>query len=178
MYFQDKGLQINQMYVLLPDLILCSNCHQIKNSWHLLYNSAQVIHSTNIWEWLRVWTDINAKYEQNKYLLFQTPLIIINQIKSNHLYCHITTAHVPWWVKFLRACSRQCSNNLHIDSTYLQTYTNDNVQYTVHIHIVSTHSVLLDILTVINTHSYTVCTHSTLCTHLNTVICKGATDYT
>ncbi len=42
MYFQDKGMQINQMYMLLPDLIVCSNCHQIKNSWHLLYNSAQV----------------------------------------------------------------------------------------------------------------------------------------
>ncbi len=24
---------------------------------------------------------------------------------------------------------------------------------------------------------YTVCTHSTLCTHLYTVICEGATDY-
>ncbi len=24
--------------------------------------------------------------------------------KSNQFYCHITTAHVPWWVKFLRAC--------------------------------------------------------------------------
>ncbi len=31
-----------------------------------------------------------------------------NQIKSNHFYCHITTAQVPWWVKFLWACSRQC----------------------------------------------------------------------
>ncbi len=30
------------------------------------------------------------------------------QIKSNHFYCHITTAQVPWWVKFLWACSRQC----------------------------------------------------------------------
>ncbi len=28
--------------------------------------------------------------------------------KSNHFYCHITTAQVPWWVKFLWACSRQC----------------------------------------------------------------------
>ncbi len=40
------------------------------------------------------------------------------QIKSNHLYCHITTAQVPWWVKFLWACSRQCrktTNNLHMD---------------------------------------------------------------
>ncbi len=42
-----------------------------------------------------------------------------NQIKSNHFYCHITTAQVPWWVKFLWACSRQCkkktTNNLHMD---------------------------------------------------------------
>ncbi len=56
--------------------------------------------------------------------------IWLNKIKSNKFYCHITTAHVPWWVKFLRACSRQCRNNLHIDSTYLQTYTEDNVQNT------------------------------------------------
>ncbi len=35
-------------------------------------------------------------------------LIKSNQIKSNHFYCHITTAQVPWWVKFLWACSRQC----------------------------------------------------------------------
>ncbi len=55
---------------------------------------------------------------------------IQTKIKSNHFYCHITTAHVPWWVKFLRACSRQCKNYLHIDSTYLQTYTDDNVQNT------------------------------------------------
>ncbi len=32
-------------------------------------------------------------------------MIISNQ---NHFYCHITTAQVPWWVKFLWACSRQC----------------------------------------------------------------------
>ncbi len=42
----------------------------------------------------------------------------IYQIKSNHFYCHITTAQVPWWVKFLWACSRQCrktTDNLHMD---------------------------------------------------------------
>ncbi len=52
--------------------------------------------------------------------------------KSNHFYCHFTTARVLWWVKFLRACSRQCKkkNNLHMDSTYLQTYTDDNVHNT------------------------------------------------
>ncbi len=39
-------------------------------------------------------------------------------IKSNHFYCHITTAQVPWWVKFLWACSRQCrktTDNLPMD---------------------------------------------------------------
>ncbi len=41
-----------------------------------------------------------------------------NKIKSNHFYCHITTAQVPWWVKFLWACSRQCrktTDNLPMD---------------------------------------------------------------
>ncbi len=43
---------------------------------------------------------------------------LLNQIKSNHFYCHITTAQVPWWVKFLWACSRQCrktTDNLPMD---------------------------------------------------------------
>ncbi len=45
-------------------------------------------------------------------------LFCLNQIKSNHFYCHITTAQVPWWVKFLWACSRQCkktTDNLPMD---------------------------------------------------------------
>ncbi len=123
-----------------------------------------------------------------------------NQIKSNHFYCHITTAQVPWWVKFLWACSRQCRKtrqftygqtvqknhkqftygqtvqkklhwsiysapdsakkkqktqqqqftygqtvqknniNLHMDSTYLQTV--QKTMCKIHIHILSTHSVL------------------------------------
>ncbi len=107
----------------------------------------------------------------------------LNQIKSNHFYCHITTAQVPWWVKFLWACSRQCkktpnnlhmdrqckklhwsiysapdsakkqqqqftygqtvqksNSNLHMDSTYLQTV--QKTMCKIHIHILSTHSVL------------------------------------
>ncbi len=76
-------------------------------------------------------------------------------IKSNHFYCHITTAQVPWWVKFLWACSRQCrkttdnlpmdrqckktTNNLHMDRqckknnkqfTYGQTVQKNNKQFT------------------------------------------------
>ncbi len=57
-------------------------------------------------------------------------------IKSNHFYCHITTAQVPWWVKFLRE-----NNNLHMDSTYLQTV--QKTMCKIHIHILSTHSVYI-----------------------------------
>ncbi len=57
-----------------------------------------------------------------------------NGFKSNHLYCHITTARVSWWVKFLRACSRQCRNNLHIDSTYL--YRRQCAEYIYSVHTV------------------------------------------
>ncbi len=53
-------------------------------------------------------------------------------IKSNHFYCHITTARVLWWVKFLRACSRQCKKTEQF--TYRQYIftdcTEDNVQNT------------------------------------------------
>ncbi len=59
----------------------------------------------------------------------------------------------------------------HIDYTYLQTYTDDNVQYT---HTYTQYSVLLNILTVINTH-YTPYVHIL---HMHTIICEGATHYT
>ncbi len=53
------------------------------------------------------------------YYVIQHQIVLkLLQIKSNHFYCHITTAQVPWWVKFLWACSRQCkktTNNLHMD---------------------------------------------------------------
>ncbi len=47
--------------------------------------------------------------------------------KSNHFYCHITTAQVPWWVKFLWACSRQCkktTDNLPMDRQCKKTTNN------------------------------------------------------
>ncbi len=58
------------------------------------------------------------------------------------------------------------TNNLHIDSTYLQTV--QKTMFRIHIHILSTHSVLLDIL------SYQL--HIIHYVHM--VICEGATDYT
>ncbi len=51
----------------------------------------------------------------------------IRHIKSNHFYCHITTAQVPWWVKFLWACSRQCrktTDNLPMDRQCQKTTDN------------------------------------------------------
>ncbi len=54
----------------------------------------------------------------------------INQIKSNHFYCHITTAQVPWWVKFLWACSRQCKKKQQQQFTYGQTVQKNNKQFT------------------------------------------------
>ncbi len=60
--------------------------------------------------------------------LLQLQQIKSNQIKSNHFYCHITTAQVPWWVKFLWACSRQCrktTDNLHMDRQCKKTTTNN-----------------------------------------------------
>ncbi len=49
----------------------------------------------------------------------------------------------------------------------------------IHMHILSAHSVLLDILTVINTH-YTPYVHILHYVYIytHTIICEGATDYT
>ncbi len=65
-----------------------------------------------------------AQYDVN---LEKCALLKSNQIKSNHFYCHITTAQVPWWVKFLWACSRQCrktTDNLHMDRQCKKTTNN------------------------------------------------------
>ncbi len=62
-----------------------------------------------------------------------------NQIKSNHFYCHITTAQVPWWVKFLRACSRHCKKTtiyiwtVHIYRLYRRQCAKNTYIYSVHI---------------------------------------------
>ncbi len=91
-----------------------------------------------------------------------------NQIKSNHFYCHITSALVSEILMSVLQtvqknnrqftygqtvqktalehlqCSRQCkknnNSNLHMDSTYLQTV--QKTMCKIHIHILSTHSVL------------------------------------
>ncbi len=76
---------------------------------------------------------------------------ISNQIKSNHFYCHITTAQVPWWVKFLRACSKQCKKQKQF--TYRQYIftdcTEDNVQNT-HTHTQYTQCTIKTVLVTIH----------------------------
>ncbi len=47
--------------------------------------------------------------------------------KSNHFYCHITTAQVPWWVKFLWACSRQCKKIKITYGQYVFTDTQSHI---------------------------------------------------
>ncbi len=99
------------------------------------------------------------------YIFFKLEFYFINiiqinkhlfQIKSNHFYCHITTAQVPWWVKFLRACSRQCKNFFYIWTVHIyRLYRRQCAKYT---YIYSVHIVYYkDIL--INYTLYTVCTH-------------------
>ncbi len=75
-----------------------------------------------------------------------------NQIKSNQItfIVHITTAQVPWWVKFLRACSKQCKKQKQFTyGQYIFTDgTEDNVQ---------------------NTHTHTQYTQCTIKTGLSTI---------
>ncbi len=108
----------------------------------------------------QMWNYSGTKYE-SKVQWLQGSIIQLSdkfeQIKSLLLSHHHSTCA-------LRACSRQCRNNLHLDSTYLQTYTDDNVQNT-HTYTQYTQC------TIRHTYSYqytlyTVCTHSTLCTHI------------
>ncbi len=80
-------------------------------------------------------TKADMVYFQKAHLYTQRVLIGISKvhIKSNHFYCHITTAQVPWWMKILRACSRQCRKTKQ-QFTYGQYIftdcTEDNVQNT------------------------------------------------
>ncbi len=85
-----KQYKEQYIYFFLPDLVL-----------HLfLFLVSPYKCFSHIFDFIKLWT--------LDYIL----------IKSNHFYCHITTAQVPWWVKFLWACSRQCrktTDNLHMD---------------------------------------------------------------
>ncbi len=98
----------------------------------------------------------------NSILLYYILKYVYSKIKSNHFYCHITTAQVPWWVKFLRACSRQCKKNKNKYTTiYIWTvhiyrlYRRQCANYT---YIYSVHTVYYkDILSYQYT-LYTICT--------------------
>ncbi len=89
----------------------------------------------SLWIFFDEWTNSSTSWEyifsKLSFFVWTVPLNLTtllwvsatfksNQIKSNHFYCHITTAQVPWWVKFLWACSRQCKKN-NKQFTYGQT---------------------------------------------------------
>ncbi len=96
------------------------------------------------------------------------------QIKSNHFYCHIPTAQLPWWVKFLWACSRQCKKKIIYIWTVHIYRTEDNVQKT---HTYTQYTVYYkDILSYQLHIIHRMYTIYTLCS-LYIVICEGATDY-
>ncbi len=78
-------------------------------------------------------------------------------------------AHLKWTVSKWKS----------VQTVPLHTYRLIQTMCNIHIHILRTHSVLLDILTVINTHS-TPYVHILHYVHIytHTVICKGAVDYT
>ncbi len=79
-----------------------------------------------IWRTSTVW--LNIFFKISSFMFNRSNKIkLSNQIKSNHFYCHITTAQVPWWVKFLWACSRQCkktTDNLPMDRQCKKTTNN------------------------------------------------------
>ncbi len=57
--------------------------------------------------------------------IFEKPCVVF-EIKSNQI-TFIVTAQVPWWVKFLRACSRQCKKQQQF--TYGQYIFTDKESY-------------------------------------------------
>ncbi len=85
-------------------------------------------------------------------------------IKSNHQslllsHHHSTSALVSEILESVLQTVQKKQNNLHIDSTYLQTV--QKTMCKIHIHILIHTVYYKDILS----YQYTVCTHSTLCTH-------------
>ncbi len=86
--------------------------------------------------------------------------------KSNHFYCHSTSALVSEILEgVLQTVHKKQQQFTYRQYLYLQT-----VQKT----MCKKHCVYYKTYLITNTH----CTHFTLCTHLYIVICEGATDYT
>ncbi len=103
----------------------------------------------------------NKQINHQDSLILNYHLWTTYQIKSNHFYCHITTAQVPWWVKFLWACSRQ-KNFFYIWTVHIyRLYRRQCAKYT---YIYSVHIVYYkDILNYQLHIIHRMCT-STLCT--------------
>ncbi len=89
----------------------------------------------------RVTSISELKCRQSEINIMEHCKAVLKQcvFKSNHFYGHISTAHVPWWVKFLIACSRQCRNKF----TYRQYILTDLYKWlcAIYTYIYSAHTV-------------------------------------
>ncbi len=126
--------------------LLCSVCHMAIHTRICIFIQpvccVQTIIAYKIYIYLWFWLISFLKKMVWRLISHFIKPFVSNQIKSNHFYCHITTAQVPWWVKFLWACSRQCrktTDNLPMDRqckknnkqfTYGQTVQKNNKQFT------------------------------------------------
>ncbi len=118
---------------------------------------------------------VSSCFLSNLFSLF--PESKSNQIKSLLLSHHHSTCALM--SKILESVLHTVQKQLtYRQNHYLQTYADDNVQYT-HTYTQYTQCTIRHILTVINTH-YTPYVHILHYVHIytHTVICKGAVDYT
>ncbi len=97
------------------------------------------------------------------------------------IHTHILSTHSVL-LHILTDLYRDNVQNTHTYTQYTQctithTYRLIQRQCAEYTHIYSVHTVYYKDI-IINDTLYTVCTHSTLSTHLYIVICEGATDYT
>ncbi len=95
----------------------------------------------------------------------------LNQIKSNHLYCHITTARVLWWITFLRAWLQTVQKQF----TYRQYILTDlsRRQCAEYKYILSTHSVLFKTYLQLSIHiMHHMYTFYIMYTYIHTIVCE------
>ncbi len=127
-------------------------------------SSVEVHEQRHAWNTLKHRPSETTETHTSSFIFNRTYMIYNERISQKHIeMSHIKSNQITFIVTWpqhmclgewiLRACSRQYNiDNLHIDSTYLQTYTEDNVstqciirhaysyQYTLYIMYTYTHN--------------------------------------
>ncbi len=112
--------------------------------------------------------NIPAVYGGSGLLQFIKHILIcdpkMNNMNKSNYFCHITTAHVPWWVKFLRGCPRQ-------QFTYRQYILTQMTMCRVHtVYYLRHASLSIHII-------HSMYTFYIMYRYIHTIIFEGATDY-